>query len=1142
MAQLTIRTLGPPELALDGVAVDTSRNKAIALLVYLAVNGQRCRREALAGLFWPDYEQSKAYAYLRRTLWELKEMLGEGWLEVERETVGLAGDADVWLDVDAFRQALAATATHGHAPAAVCPACIQPLSQAVELYRGDFLAGFSLRDSPGFDDWQFYLSEGLRQEASEALRKLSAIQGQERRLDAAIEAGRRWLSLDPLNEEAHRQVMLLHALHGQRSAALRQYQECVRILQAEMGIAPERKTTELLQHIEQGQVPAIISAAPMPLAAVPPSDGPFTEPPRPAHFNLPQLLTPFVGREQELAQLSGLLADPDVRLLTIVAVGGMGKTRLAIEAAARQCEFIDEGVVFVYLAPLQSPSALAPALLDALELEAREGALPKAQVLDYLRKKRLLLVLDNFEHLLSTADGSQGAELMAEILQAAPGVKVLVTSRLPLNLQGEHRYHLAGLDFPTATRGDNLLDFSAVKLFVQAARRAAPGFKLNGEDLQHVAAICRLAEGMPLGILLAAGWSSLLSPQEIAAQMRSQRDFLETEMQDVPERQRSMRVVLHQAWELLSEQEREAFASLSVFRGSFDRQAAQEVGGASLRVLMSLVNKSMLIRLPDDRLAVHELLRQYAAERLVDDVELFELAHDRHSALYCRRVQTWAEAAKQPGRRLSMLEIEAEVENVRAAWSWAAIDRQVARLSAAAEGLGLLLSWQGRVESAENAFWAAIDALDPPGDDEECVLLGTLVAWYALFASSHLHAADVAALVDRAFAWLARVDETSRPAAAARAFVLNVRGQMALNALEMERAQEALEESLRLFERIDDPWWSATVLERLASAAWTRNDLEQTRDYFQRSLGVRREIGDEIGSAGVLINLGALAGFDGGHVDEAVALYQEGSRLYAAAGGRTGELSSLFGLQAAERLLGRFPQALEMLQRQVALGAELGDDRMLADLRMTMGEVLQLMGRYDLAEAEHRTNIAALQEAGWTAPETWIRYALAAALLGQGAYEEVRQVLQPNLTALEQSDSASMLGRTLAAISRAELGLGAVDTAWEHALRAVGLLSGRHYFWLMEAMAAAAATLAVRGEAEQAVEIYALLHRHPYVANSRWFGEVYGSLVDQAAAGLAPAVLAEAKARAETLDLWQAARELVAAYPSTATASDQTSK
>lgn len=1139
MTQLTIRTLGPPELALDGAAVDTSRNKAIALLVYLAVNGQRCRREALAGLFWPDYEQSKAYAYLRRTLWEIKEMLGEGWLEVDRETVGLAGDANYWLDHHAFRQALASTAAHAHAPAAVCPDCIQPLSQAVELYRGDFLAGFSLRDSPGFDDWQFYLSEGLRQEAGEALRKLSAIQGQERRLDAAIEAGRRWLSLDPLNEEAHRQVMLLHALHGQRSAALRQYQECVRILQAEMGIAPERKTTELHQRIEQGQIPAIDGAAPLPASSV---ASPFPGPPRPAHFNLPQLLTPFVGRERELAELHGLLADPEVRLLTVLAVGGMGKTRLAIEAAARHCSSMDEGVIFVYLAPLQTPSAIAPALLDALGLEAREGASPKAQVLDYLREKRLLLVLDNFEHLLSHDEGSHGAGLVSEILQQAPGVKVLATSRLPLNLQGEHRYHLAGLDFPTSSRSDDLLSFSAVKLFVQGARRAAPGFKLSSEDMQPVAAICRLAEGMPLGILLAAGWAEMLSPQQIHAQMHSQQDFLETDLQDVPERQRSMRLVLQHTWQLMSDQERTAFERLSVLRGVFDRQAAQQVSGAALRVLMALINKSLLIRLPEDQLAMHELLRQYAAERLTDDVDAYQEAHDRHSAFYCARLHQWAQAIKNPRDTRDLPDVDRESENARAAWAWAALDRQVDRLAAAAEGLGLLLSWYNPDEAGDKLFQLAVDALQGTESDQERRLLGYLLAWQALFASARARTPDqVRALIRRSQDLLAGVAPTPETNVA-QGLACFVEGTTALGALDYPAAEAALERSLALFEQAGDTWWMARVLEALGNAAWVPNDLERTRAYFLRSQELRKAMGDQIGMASLLTSLGGLLGFDLGRVDEAERAYSESSRIFQEAGSRIGIAASLLSRQALARLHGRFPEALELIQQQMAILTELGDRGQIANLRMVLGEVYQLMGQYDQAVAEHRINMAGYDEAGWQGPETWERWALAAALLGRGDFEEVIEVIRPNIEALERSGSKSLLGRSLAVLSRAELALHQPDAAWTHALRGVGLLADRHYFWLLEALAAAAGLLASRGEAVRAVEIYTLLNRHPYVANSRWFDELYGSLVDQAAAGLAPAALAEAKARTETLDLWQAARELMAAYPPTTAASDQTSK
>jgi predicted ATPase/DNA-binding SARP family transcriptional activator len=1116
---------------LDGSPVDTSRHKAIALLVYLAVTGERQRREALATLLWPDYEQSKAYAYLRRTLWEIKEMMGEGWLDADRELVGFAMGTERWLDVAEFRRMLAATATHGHASAAVCPACIEPLSRAAELYRGDFLAGFSLRDSPGFDDWQFYLAEGLRQEAGEALRKLSAIHGRQRELDAAIDYGRRWLALDPLNEEAHRQVMLLHALHGQRSAALRQYQECVRLLESEMGIAPERKTTELFQRIEQGKIPALEPAETVFAVAEPPatSDAMLG---RTVHNTLPQLLTPFVGRERELAELHSLLGDPDVRLLTILAVGGMGKTRMGIEAAGRQVERFEHGAVFVYLAPLNTAEALAPALLDALELTRREGALPKTQVLDYLREKRLLLVLDNFEHLL------EGAGLVTDILQAAPGVKVLVTSRLPLNVQGEHRYHLVGMDFPTTEHLDEALDTSAVKLFVQGARRALPGFRLNNDDVQPVVAICRLADGMPLAILLAAGWVGLLSPLEIAAQMRSQRDFLETELHDVPERQRSMRLVMQQAWDYMTEPERAAFASLSVFRGSFDRQAAQEVSGASLRVLMSLLDKSLLARLANDRLVVHELLRQYAAERLAEAADAYEIAHDRHSALYCRRLQAWAETVKHPSRSTTAFDIDADQENIQVAWNWAVLGRRVARLTEASEGLGLLFALQNRDQSGEAVFRAAVDALSPPTSDEERVLVGYLLARQARHTSHS--AREGAVLVERSLTYLAGVAGSSQALTSARAFAWFVRGRTARDTADWHTGQAAFEKSLSLYEQLGDSWWAAIVLQNLSGMAWTLDDRDRAKLYFQRSLALSREIGDKVRAAHLLQAMGDMTGFDDGQVDEAETYLLESSRLFVAIGGRMGEYNSLGPLQSAAWLRGRFSQALEIVHRRQAFAREQGTSMVsgATEHRMAMGELLQLIGSYDSAERENSGFIAEVLAAGWAHVEIWVRPLMAATLLALGRYSEARQALQSNIAALEQAGQNRMLGRTLAMAGRAELGLGNLAAAWGHALRAVQLLSGWHYFWLLEAMAAAAAVLAERGEAERAVEIYALLNRHEFVANARWFGDVFGQVVEKASANLPPDTVAAAQARGETLDLWQAAQELLVEHGASEIAGD----
>ncbi len=756
----------------------------------------------------------------------------------------------------------------------------------------------------------------------------------------------------------------------------------------------------------------------------------------------------------------------------------------------------------------------------------------KAQLLEYLRPKRLLLVLDNFEHLL------EGAGLVAEILQTAPGVKVLATSRIPLGLQGEHRYHLAGMDLPMAERPDDVMDTDAVKLFVQGARRAQPGFRLAGDVVQHVTAICRLAEGMPLAILLAAGWVSLLSPQEIAIQMQSQSDFLETELQDVPERQRSMRLVMQQAWEMLSDPERRAFARLAVFRGSFDRDAAQQVSGASLRVLMSLLDKSLLARLANDRLVVHELLRQYAAERLAEDATASEDAHDRHSAVYCRRLQAWAETVKHPGGSTIAFDIDADQENIQVAWNWAVLGRRVTRLTEASEGLGLLFAQQNRDQSGEAFFRAAVDALDPPTSDEERVLVGYLLARQARHTSHSAH--EGAVLVERSLTYLAGVAGSSQALTSARAFAWFVRGRTARDTADWHTGQTAFEQSLSLYEQLGDRWWAAIVLQNLSGMAWTLDDRDRAKMYFQRSLALSREIGDKTRAAYLLHGMGDMTGFDDGQVDDAEEYLLESSRLFLAIGGRMGEYNSLAPLQSAAWLRGRFSQALEIAQRRQRFAVAQGTSLVTGAIEqnLALGELLQLMGSYDLAETEISGFIAEVLAAGWAHVEIWARPLMAATLLALGRYSEARQALQPNIAALEQAGQNRMLGRTLAMAARAELGLGNLDAAWEHALRAVRLLSGQHYFWLLEAMAAAAAVLAERGEAERAVDIYALLNRHEFVANARWFSDVFGQVVEKAAANLPPDTVAAAQARGEASDLWQAAQELLVEHGASEIAGD----
>jgi predicted ATPase/DNA-binding SARP family transcriptional activator len=251
MSSLRLYLLGPPRLERDGGPLELDRRKNVALVAYLAVTGECHTREALITLLWPELEPSRARAGLRRNLSRLRKALGGEWLVADRETVGTDPDADFWLDVDQFRHLLQAWQEHGHSQAEVCPQCLDTLAQAVELYRGDFLEGFTLRDSPTFDEFQFFQTEGLRRELASALERLVRGHSAQGNYEPAISYARRWLALDPLHEPVHRHLMQLYAWSDQRAAALRQYTECEGVLQEELGVEPEQETTQLYQAIRE---------------------------------------------------------------------------------------------------------------------------------------------------------------------------------------------------------------------------------------------------------------------------------------------------------------------------------------------------------------------------------------------------------------------------------------------------------------------------------------------------------------------------------------------------------------------------------------------------------------------------------------------------------------------------------------------------------------------------------------------------------------------------------------------------------------------------------------------------------------------------------------------------------------------------
>jgi predicted ATPase/class 3 adenylate cyclase len=410
--------------------------------------------------------------------------------------------------------------------------------------------------------------------------------------------------------------------------------------------------------------------------------------------NLPLPRTSFVGRASELEAVDRLLEDPECRLLTLVGPGGAGKTRLALEAAARRVDRYPHGVHFVQLVSVASPEFLAPAVAESIQFAVdavHSGFSAKDQLLDYLTERATLLVLDNFEHLV------EGAGLLSEVIERAPHVKLLATSRERLNVQSEWVFDVEGLGLAENGTGSA----PAVHLFVERAAQVVPGFALDEAGYTQALRVCRLVGGMPLGIELAASWVSVLSCDEIAHEIEGNIDFLATSMRDVPERHRSLRAAIDQSWRLLTDEQRSAFSRLSVFRGSFDRSAAVAVTGADLRLLSELVSKSLLRRPDFGRFELHELLRQYAAEQLRSSPAEEADARERHADHYAAMLLDRQRALMGPEFAVARDELRGELDNLRAATEWILVEQDEDRALDVLEAIYTFLWMHGWYEGAE---------------------------------------------------------------------------------------------------------------------------------------------------------------------------------------------------------------------------------------------------------------------------------------------------------------------------------------------------------------------------------------------------------------------------------------------------------
>ncbi|MEM7128038.1 MAG: tetratricopeptide repeat protein [Chloroflexota bacterium] len=648
-SSIKIKLLGAPAIIVDGQMVTGFiSHKANAVVYYVAAQGQTQARETLATLLWTDFGDASAKKNLRNVLSNLRTLLGPH-LNITRKTVELL--AEPHTSVDAFRlKSLIQNAFHLPSDE---PERRTLLAEAVDLYQGELLEGLHLPDAEAFDEWLLMERERFHLLTIQAMNELVVGSIPLGHLGEGIDYATQLLALNSLHEETHANLMLLLALDGQTSAAFTQYRTCKRLLDHEFGSEPSAETEAIYERIKAGEFSKPLhpsqgpSASSSSLASLAHrateeqatreqgttlrainEEAPAVKEANP--YRLPLSPGPLIGRSEEVNKICSQLLSPACRMLTLLGPGGIGKTRLAMEAAIQLQGEFEDGVCFVSLAAIDKDRLrLASTIARALGLQTGENQSPEALILAHMADRKVLLVLDNYEHLAGEV------ELLLQVHCSAPNVTLLLTSRVRLNLIGEVLYPVSGLMLPPAdwqpgvapalldpglpTSEKSLLArYTAAELFMSTAQRVQPNFALGQCEAAAVVRICHLVDGIPLALELAAGWIRLLSCTEIATEIESSLDILSSTAPDRPKRHRSLRHLLGYSWRLLTQEEQNSLLRLTVFRGSFDRKAAAQIAQASLPTLAGLMDKSFIQLTDTGRYELHELLRQFASEKLVE--------------------------------------------------------------------------------------------------------------------------------------------------------------------------------------------------------------------------------------------------------------------------------------------------------------------------------------------------------------------------------------------------------------------------------------------------------------------------------------------------------------------------------------------
>ncbi|HEX5837611.1 MAG TPA: helix-turn-helix domain-containing protein [Anaerolineales bacterium] len=683
--------------------------------------------------------------------------------------------------------------------------------------------------------------------------------------------------------------------------------------------------------------------------------------PTPAPHHLPLPSTPLLGRESELAAMAKLFNDPQCRLLTLTGMGGIGKTRLALEFAWRHKDMFSDGVTYVPLASVNSAESIVPAIAEAFAFSFSGPIEPKEQLFNFMSEGMEhagLLVLDNLEHLI--ARSSAAAELVCEILQRLPCLKILTTSRERLSLHGEWMYELHGLPVPPAEFLERLDDYCAAALFIQCAQRIQPDFEITDEEKPAVVRICHMLEGIPLAIELAAAWVGMLTCREIADEIESNIDILTTTMCNIPERHRSMRATFDHSWRLLSNAERDVLHRLSVFRG-FDRYAAEIIAGASLSGLASLVSKSLVRRMEDGRYDLHEVIRQYALSYLAKNQSQHDATRDQHCEHYLKFVADRETRLKSAAQQETVRELAREMDNIRVAWGWGIQRGKFESIGKAVRSFGWYFEVAGLLRDGIEQLDLLVQALSDKQRDEPIhKALGAALAHQGLLCFRSGQFIRAQGLYKNAITILRLVNEQ-----ALLADTLIFSGTLLHLNGAYPQAKALIQEGLTYAQAVNDRWFSAYGIYNLGHVDSLMGEYQKGYEQMLEGMKMWREVGDaHVISLGLNFLVDTQIAL--GRYEEAKTSMWESITLCEQAKNRWGMGTAYRYLGLATLAEGQFVEAQGYFRKSLDIFGECSEGWDIARTLIYLGEATLMSGELVESENIYQESLRVAKEAAST--------------------------------------------------------------------------------------------------------------------------------------------------------------------------------